>query len=185
MCFWREQPDCLYAVGLNRDPCYPWRPLNEQTKPFLALPDKFKCKFVTILSPPPYPIFNAAYDLSKIPNIPILTPLESKTVPTCPQASNACSWTCNSCIRNTDITHCSSYHNWGLSFDDGPSQTTPSLLHYLWHQNTSATFFVTGSNIAIYPDILKQEFDQNHQIVIHTWSHRALTTLTNEQVLAE
>jgi peptidoglycan/xylan/chitin deacetylase (PgdA/CDA1 family) len=36
-----------------------------------------------------------------------------------------------------------------------------------------------------HPSILKRIFEEGHQIGVHTWSHRALTTLTTEQIVSE
>jgi hypothetical protein len=134
---------------------------------------------------PSNPDFNLKYDLSSTPNIAQSNPHESIVVPPCPQAIGSCSWGCDSCVRKTDILKCKSNQDFGLSFDDGPSDSTPGLLKYLQEKQLKASFFVTGSQVVLYPDILKQEYDEGHQIVIHTWSHRALTSLSNEQVLAE
>ena len=82
-------------------------------------------------------------------------------------------------------THCSSTSDWGLTYDDGPSTLTPSLLTALKAKNVKSTFFVVGSRVIGNPRILKQAYDDGHQIGIHTWSHPYLTSLTNEQVVAE
>lgn len=134
---------------------------------------------------PSTPEFNAIYDLSQVPKIGQSQPVENIVVPVCPQASGACSWACDRCVRNTDILHCTSNQDFGLSFDDGPSDPTPQILDYLARKSVKASFFVIGSQVMLYPDILRREYEEGHQIVIHTWSHRALTSLTSEQILAE
>jgi len=48
-----------------------------------------------------------------------------------------------------------------------------------------STFFIVGSRAISRPDILQAEFMQGHQLSIHTWSHPYLTTLSNEQIIAE
>ena len=55
-----------------------------------------------------------------------------------------------------------------LTFDDGPSDYTSSLLDVLDKHGVKATFFVTG-----YGDdaVLKREFDEGHTIGLHTMSH--------------
>jgi peptidoglycan/xylan/chitin deacetylase (PgdA/CDA1 family) len=47
------------------------------------------------------------------------------------------------------------------------------------------TFFVVGSRVKEYPQILLRIFQEGHQIGIHTWSHRALTTQTTETIVSE
>lgn len=74
---------------------------------------------------------------------------------------------------------------WGLTYDDGPAFYTPNLIEYLNSQNLKATFFVIGSRVISFPTTLQTEYMAGHQIGVHTWSHRPLTTLTNEQIIAE
>ncbi|KAG0263620.1 chitin deacetylase [Mortierella polycephala] len=121
-------------------------------------------------------------DLSGAPNIP----LRSGAPPECanPPAEDECNWTCQQCPAD-DITACSAPNTWGLTFDDGPSTATPTLLDYLKTNKLSATFFVIGSNVINNPDTVKREITEGHHLASHTWSHNALTTLTNEQIVAE
>ncbi|KIM20094.1 carbohydrate esterase family 4 protein, partial [Serendipita vermifera MAFF 305830] len=108
-----------------------------------------------------------------------------------------CWWTCGGCLRDTDVTQCKDEWDWGHTYDDGPGFYTNKLLTYL---NTlpsngdtpagvapgvKATFFVVGARVISRPEILVYEYMNNHEISIHTWSHSALTTLTNEQIVAE
>jgi peptidoglycan/xylan/chitin deacetylase (PgdA/CDA1 family) len=58
-------------------------------------------------------------------------------------------------------------------------------LDYLKTNKLSASFFVIGSNAIQYPDTLKREVAEGHHLASHTWSHHALTTLTNQQIVAE
>ncbi|KAG8961267.1 chitin deacetylase [Tulasnella sp. 419] len=96
-----------------------------------------------------------------------------------------CWWTCGQCTRPTDITTCPDKFTWGLSFDDGPSEYTPDLLDYLDVQQIKSTFFVVGSRAVSRPQTLQAEHLAGHQISVHTWSHPSLTTLSNEQIIAE
>jgi peptidoglycan/xylan/chitin deacetylase (PgdA/CDA1 family) len=59
------------------------------------------------------------------------------------------------------------------------------LLKYLDDKDVTATFFVVGSRVIERPTILIEEYMSGHEISVHTWSHRLLTTLTNEQIVAE
>ncbi|KAH9456462.1 hypothetical protein Pst134EB_012660 [Puccinia striiformis f. sp. tritici] len=96
-----------------------------------------------------------------------------------------CWWTCGGCTRPTDIVSCPDKATWGASFDDGPSPDTPTLLNYLDQQKLKTTFFVVGSRVLSRPAMLQYEYQAGHQISVHTWSHPYLTTLTNEQIVAE
>ncbi|KAI9440334.1 carbohydrate esterase family 4 protein [Lactarius indigo] len=94
-------------------------------------------------------------------------------------------WTCGGITRDTDITACPKKYDWGVSFDDGPSPWSGTLLNYLSKEDIKATFFVVGSRVIERPAVLIEEYMAGHEISVHTWSHRPLTSLTNEQIVAE
>lgn len=75
--------------------------------------------------------------------------------------------------------------DWGASFDDGPSPYTPRLLNLLHEQDIQATFFVVGSRALSRPQMLQAEYMLGHQLSVHTWAHSTLTTLSNEEIVAE
>ncbi|KAG9293258.1 hypothetical protein G9A89_010629 [Geosiphon pyriformis] len=113
-------------------------------------------------------------------------PIRASPDAACPATDTFCDWTCTGCTReNSDFTKCPEQKVWGLTFDDGPTLNTIPLLDYLDANNIKATFFVVGSRVIKYPDILKRAVDSGHEIGIHTWSHPALTTQTNAQIIAE
>lgn len=59
-----------------------------------------------------------------------------------------------------------------LTFDDGPSKTvTPLILDFLKQENIRATFFVLGSRVEFYPQIIKRAYDEGHFIANHGYSH--------------
>jgi peptidoglycan/xylan/chitin deacetylase (PgdA/CDA1 family) len=74
---------------------------------------------------------------------------------------------------------------WGLTYDDGPSPYTSQLLTYLDQQDLKSTFFTIGSRAISLPAVLQEEYISGHQIGVHTWSHPSLTTLSNEEIIAE
>jgi hypothetical protein len=100
-------------------------------------------------------------------------------------AANRGWWTCGGYTRVTDIVACPEKYTWGVSFDDGPSGYTEYLLDYLTEKNITATFFVVGSRVVDRSNILIEEYMSGHEISVHTWSHPALTSLTNQQIVAE
>ena len=57
-----------------------------------------------------------------------------------------------------------------LTFDDGPSKFTESVLNILDQYNCKATFFITGMN-ASYRNYIKIAHDKGHTIGLHTYSH--------------
>ncbi|WP_242832414.1 polysaccharide deacetylase family protein [Desulfosporosinus orientis] len=59
-----------------------------------------------------------------------------------------------------------------LTFDDGPyPESTPRILKILQDEGVKATFFVLGSQVDKYPDLLRAEFEQGEGIGNHTYSH--------------
>jgi peptidoglycan/xylan/chitin deacetylase (PgdA/CDA1 family) len=61
-----------------------------------------------------------------------------------------------------------------LTFDDGPSESTPELLEFLAQRGIRATFFQCGANILRCTDIARRVRDEGHEIGNHTFSHPAL-----------
>lgn len=121
--------------------------------------------------------------------IPGLSVIQPGGCPNNTQAAadaSRCWWTCGGCVRSTDVADCPTKNTWGLTYDDGPAYYTPNLLNYLDQNGLKSTFFVIGSRAVSFPPILQSEYMNGHQISVHTWSHSApLTTLTNEQIIAE
>lgn len=127
-------------------------------------------------------------DLSKVPNLPCSNNgVVNHNQPTCNTSMdpNQGSWTCQKYTALDDVQSCPTTGNWGLTYDDGPSIRTPKLLDTLKKKKIKATFFVVGSRVVSYPLTLKAAFKRGHHIAIHTWSHPALTSLSNASVVAE
>lgn len=67
----------------------------------------------------------------------------------------------------------STYKRVYLTFDDGPSKTvTTQILSILDNYNVKATFFVLGSRVDLYPDIVKEAYTKGHYIANHGYSHK-------------
>lgn len=58
-----------------------------------------------------------------------------------------------------------------LTFDDGPSALTGSVLDILKKNNIHATFFVLGEQVKRYPELLQRIFEEGHAIGNHTYDH--------------
>ncbi|MGW3667954.1 bifunctional polysaccharide deacetylase/glycosyltransferase family 2 protein [Streptomyces sp. NPDC005141] len=59
-----------------------------------------------------------------------------------------------------------------LTFDDGPTASwTPEVLEVLEKNDVEATFFMVGSMVSRYPDVVKSLVDQGNEIGIHTFTH--------------
>ena len=72
-------------------------------------------------------------------------------------------------------------HEIVLTFDDGPWPVhTPAVLKALADQCTKAVFFPIGKHAGWHPEIMKQVAAAGHTVGSHTWSHKDLSKL-NEQ----
>lgn len=58
-----------------------------------------------------------------------------------------------------------------LTFDDGPSAITPKLLDVLKQEKISATFFVLGTRLSLYPDTLRRMQREGHLVALHGAEH--------------
>lgn len=69
-----------------------------------------------------------------------------------------------------------------LTFDDGPSIYTESLLDILLSFNVKATFFVLGKSARIQPDTVLRMHREGHQVENHSWNHSNMTTLSDDVI---
>jgi peptidoglycan-N-acetylglucosamine deacetylase len=59
-----------------------------------------------------------------------------------------------------------------LSFDDGPNpRYTPQVLDLLKQYNAKATFFVIGSRVEKFKDLVQREVMEGHEVANHSYSH--------------
>ncbi len=73
-----------------------------------------------------------------------------------------------------------------LTFDDGPHpENTPRLLDILKENGAVATFFMVGTNVEAYPDIVKRVYEEGNEIGTHSWNHPDLMKLSTDQILTE
>ncbi len=73
-----------------------------------------------------------------------------------------------------------------LTFDDGPSpKYTHILLDILKKENIHATFYVLGSRVIQYPDVLKRTYTEWHEIGNHSYSHALFTKLSDRDMQEE
>lgn len=72
-----------------------------------------------------------------------------------------------------------------LTFDDGPSSFTGRLLDCLEANHAKATFFMTGTEIASFPDEVKRMKELGYELGNHTYDHTDLTTLSIEDIRSE
>lgn len=73
-----------------------------------------------------------------------------------------------------------------LTFDDGPNPTyTPTVLKILKKYDVPATFFLVGSMVSRYPDIVKQMVAQGNEVGIHTFTHVDLSYQSDARIKRE
>ena len=73
-----------------------------------------------------------------------------------------------------------------LTFDDGPNPLyTPQILDVLAHYQVKATFFMVGTNVRQYPQIVREVQEGGHAIANHTQSHPRLIGRSFAQVREE
>lgn len=69
-----------------------------------------------------------------------------------------------------------------LTYDDGPSKYTQELLDVLKENNSTATFFVVGLQVNKNKDVLSRMIEEGNQIGNHSFDHKRLTTLSDEEL---
>ncbi|KAL0141346.1 hypothetical protein V8B55DRAFT_1488520 [Mucor lusitanicus] len=102
-----------------------------------------------------------------------------------------CWWSASQCVKpkaagvNADISACPEPETWGLTFDDGPNCSHNAFYDYLETNKQRASMFYIGSNVLNWPYGALRGLKDGHHLCGHTWSHKMMTTLTNQEVLAE
>jgi peptidoglycan/xylan/chitin deacetylase (PgdA/CDA1 family) len=77
-------------------------------------------------------------------------------------------------------------HEVVLTFDDGPwPGHTPDVLKALANECTKALFFPIGKHAGYHPEILKRVVAEGHTVGSHTWSHKDLSRLTQQEAVDE
>lgn len=75
------------------------------------------------------------------------------------------------CDTTADVVYDQDMDHVYLTFDDGPSQYTESILYYLDKYNLKATFFVVPSGSEECNRLLKKIADGGHTIGVHSATH--------------
>lgn len=114
-------------------------------------------------------------DFTKVPQVPIHTQGQ------CQGLANSCSFDCFNCISFDDVYTCPRLSQ---TFDDGPTPQTAKLLLEGGLKDT-LTFFTLGVNVVRYPHIYREAVKRGHVMGSHTWSHKYLPSLLNEQIVAQ
>lgn len=69
-----------------------------------------------------------------------------------------------------------------FTYDDGPSKYTQELLKLLENNDSSATFFMLGNRMKNYEELVKKIKKSNSEIGSHSYSHKDLTSLNDEEL---
>lgn len=69
-----------------------------------------------------------------------------------------------------------------LTFDDGPSAHTDRLLDIFAKHSGRGTFFVVGNIIDNRKETVKRIVSDGHEIAGHSWNHRQLTNLSDQDI---
>ncbi|KAK1216567.1 hypothetical protein PQX77_020797 [Marasmius sp. AFHP31] len=102
-----------------------------------------------------------------------------------------CWWTATGCVtpktKNvpSDVANIPEPMSIGYGFDDGPNCSHNAFYDFLQEKNQKATMFFIGSNVINWPLEAQRALYDGHEMCAHSWSHNAMTTLTNEQAFAE
>lgn len=72
-----------------------------------------------------------------------------------------------------------------LTFDDGPKKDSARILDILKAKGVKATFFLVGKQANTYPDTVKRIANDGHEIGCHTYNHRDLEYLTENEITQE
>jgi peptidoglycan-N-acetylglucosamine deacetylase len=70
-----------------------------------------------------------------------------------------------------------------ITFDDGPdTRWTPKILDILKQKNVPATFFIVGVAGSQWPNLLKREYAEGHEIGNHTYTHPNFDDISHTQL---
>ncbi|HVX65138.1 MAG TPA: polysaccharide deacetylase family protein, partial [Bryobacteraceae bacterium] len=72
-----------------------------------------------------------------------------------------------------------------LTFDDGPSESTPELLELLARHGVRATFFECGRHVRRLPQVARAVAGAGHELGNHSDTHRAFYFLPAREIHAE
>ena len=72
-----------------------------------------------------------------------------------------------------------------LTFDDGPSKYTKDILDILRKYDACGTFFLIGNKVSFYGEVLREMLSEGNEIGNHSYDHKYLTRLSEEEVKDE
>ncbi len=72
-----------------------------------------------------------------------------------------------------------------LTYDDGPSTHTSTILDILEEYNSVATFFVVGNRVSTYASTVSRAYAMGCQIGNHTYDHVTLTKVSQSTIVSQ
>ena len=73
-----------------------------------------------------------------------------------------------------------------LTFDDGPHWTnTKMVVDLLDEYGARATFFMVGNRVEELPDVVKYVYESGNEVASHTYSHKDLANISEEEFWSE
>ncbi|WP_334071828.1 MULTISPECIES: polysaccharide deacetylase family protein [Paenibacillus] len=73
-----------------------------------------------------------------------------------------------------------------LTFDDGPdARQTPEILKVLKQYDAKATFFLVGERVQRYPEIVRRELEEGHEIANHSFHHPSFRGISADSLTSE
>jgi peptidoglycan/xylan/chitin deacetylase (PgdA/CDA1 family) len=117
-------------------------------------------------------------------------PTNAQCSPNCDGSgsSESCLWCpngCGVCSLVGVVDHCSTPGVAHISFDDGPGDTTGTILDVLDTKGVKASFWLVGANVPQYPAYVQRIVRDGHAIGTHSQTHSHLNAMTLSQVDAE
>ena len=89
-------------------------------------------------------------------------------------------------LFGSTICHTNSPRKLAITFDDGPNPAiTPKLLDLLDRYEAKATFFVIGSFVRGFPDLVRETASRGHVVGNHTETHPKLLWRKPSQIVVE
>ncbi|WP_306368032.1 polysaccharide deacetylase family protein [Nocardiopsis sp. CC223A] len=82
-----------------------------------------------------------------------------------------------------DSLDCSRLKCVALTFDDGPGEDTERLLDMLAGYDARATFYVLGSLVEEFPEVVERTHAEGHEMGNHSWKHDDLAAKSEAQVV--
>lgn len=72
-----------------------------------------------------------------------------------------------------------------VTFDDGPSNNTATLLDFLKKNDIRVTFFMVGNRISSFKNTVKREAAEGHELGYHSYAHAMQPQLSSQQITSD